>query len=59
VVDGWRLSTEPIPNLYGESARVAAENLNRIKDLPEVAAERGPSIDAGGRRWVSRASGGA
>ncbi len=52
--DGWRLSTEPIPNLYGESARVAAENLNRIKDLPGISAERGPSIDASGRRRVSR-----
>jgi len=53
VADGWGLSTEPIPNLYGEPTGAVAENPNGINELPEIAAELGPSIEAGGRRRVS------
>jgi hypothetical protein len=46
VADGRGLPTEPIPNPYGEPTRGAAENPNRINELPQFSAEREPSIDA-------------
>lgn len=54
MADGRGLSTEPIPNFYGQPIRGAAENSNRINELPGNTAELGPSIDSDGRRRVSR-----